>query len=78
MQKSKLGLALIPVIFLIAALFVNVKFVFKDSALDGSNQLILIFAGALTALIGLRNGTQWKQVMQGIEKSIGSTTGAIY
>tara|TARA_R110002072_G_scaffold302271_3_gene484516 strand:- start:351 stop:1793 length:1443 start_codon:yes stop_codon:yes gene_type:complete len=77
MQKSKLGLALIPVIFLIAALFVNVKFVFKDSALDGSNQLILIFAGALTALIGLRNGTQWKQVMQGIEKSIGSTTGAI-
>ncbi len=77
MPKSKLGLALIPVVFLIAALFINVFFVFGNGALDGSNQFILILAGAFTALIGLSQGTTWKEVIHGIEKSISSTTGAL-
>lgn len=77
MFKSKLSLALIPVVFLIAALFINVFFVFEDDALAGSNQLILILAGALAALIGIRKGTNWEDIMQGITKSIGNTVGAI-
>lgn len=77
MLKSKLGLALIPVVFLITALFINVFFVYGDDALSGSNQIILILAGALTALIGATKGITWNEIIQGIEKSITSTTGAL-
>lgn len=77
MQNSKLGLALIPVGFLILALTVNVIFVFKDDALSGSNQFILLISGAVAAMVGVLNGFGWKDIIAGIEKSVTSTTNAL-
>jgi len=49
-RKPSLIEALIPVIFLIGLLSVNVK-VFGDDALAGSNQIVLILSAAVAALI---------------------------
>lgn len=78
MQKNKsLFLALVPVVFLIALLSINVLLVFQDDALAGSNQFILLLSGAVAALLGVLNGTSWNDIMTGIEKNIKSTTGAL-
>lgn len=78
MKKSPgLGVSLIPVIFLITLLSINVKWVYGDSALDGSNQFILLMAGAVAAVIGVFHGYSWTDILGGIEKSISSTSGAI-
>jgi len=78
MQKSKsLALALIPVVFLIAMLSINVLGVYQDDALAGSNQFILLLSGALAALLGIGSGTAWKDILGGIEHNIQSTTGAL-
>ena len=47
-KKPGLLLALLPVLFLIVALVINVR-IFGDSSLDGSNQLILLAAAGVTA-----------------------------
>jgi len=69
--------ALIPVIFLIGMLSFNVIFVFKDDAISGSNQMILILSGAIAALVGLTEKVSWKTIIDGITTSIGSTVPAI-
>lgn len=69
--------ALIPIIFLIALLAYNVIFIFKDDAIGGSNQVILILSGAVAALVGLTEGYNWKDILNGIINSIGSTVPAI-
>lgn len=76
-QQPSLGIALVPVIFLIAALSFNVIGVFGDEALSGSNQFILLLAGAVAAILGVIKGVEWKNILAGIEKSVASTTGAI-
>ncbi len=68
--------ALIPVFFLIAALSFNV-FVFKDEALKGSNQIILILSAVVAALIAWRNGNTWMSMQNGIVKSIASALPSI-
>lgn len=75
-KKPSLLVSLIPVIFLIAALSLNVG-IFKDDALSGSNQFILLLSAALAAGIGIYQGFKWQDILAGIEKSISGTTGAI-
>lgn len=75
-RRIPLGLALIPVIFLILLLAVNVA-IFGDDALSGSNQFILMLSGALTALIGIRIGVSWEAILEGIGQSIKQTMGAL-
>jgi len=78
MKKSpSLWLSLVPVIFLISLLSINVIEVFGDDALSGSNQFILLLSGFLAALIGVWQGVKWDDILKGIEKSISSTTNAI-
>lgn len=78
MQKTQpLWIALIPVAFLVLTLSFNVIGVFGDDALSGSNQLILILSGAVAAIVGIWKGTSWKSILNGIEKAVKSTTGAI-
>lgn len=72
-----LGIALMPIIFLIGLLSINVIGVFGDDALSGSNQFILILSAAITSALGIYRGTKWKDILLGIEKSIGDTAGAI-
>ncbi|MFY0591043.1 Na+/H+ antiporter NhaC [Roseivirga sp.] len=75
-KKPTLLQALIPIIFLIVALFYNVL-VFGDGALDGSNQIILILSGGVAAIVALRLGMKWKEIEKGIVKTISSAMASI-
>jgi Na+:H+ antiporter, NhaC family len=75
-RRPKLIEALIPVIFLTALISINV-FIFKDDALDGSNQIVLILSAAVAAIVAMRLGFKWDHLLKGIVKSIGSAMSAI-
>ncbi len=76
-KEPSLILSLIPVFFLITMLSLNVVGVFGDDALGGPNQYILLLSGALTALLAIRNGVSYDQIMEGIKKSIANTVPAL-
>lgn len=63
--------SLIPVIFLIILLTINVG-IFGDEALGGSNQIVLILSAAVAAIISLRLGFRWNELQDGIVRSISS------
>ena len=63
--------AFIPVVFLVIFISINV-FIFGDSALDGSNQIILILSAAVAAIVAGQNGYKWLDLRAGIVKSISS------
>nr|WKN39423.1 Na+/H+ antiporter NhaC [Tunicatimonas sp. TK19036] len=69
--------SMIPVIFLIALLFMNVVVVFGDDAISGSNQIVLILSATVAALVALRTGISWDTLQDGIVKSISSAMSAI-
>lgn len=75
-QKPSLLQAFIPIIFLVVALFINVR-IFKDAALDGSNQIILILSAAVASLVAIKLGMKWEQIQKGIVKSISSAMASI-
>lgn len=70
-KEASLFEAVIPVIFLIILLSINVS-IFGDSALDGSNQIVLILSAAVAALIAMRMGYDWTTLQDGIVRSISS------
>lgn len=76
-RKPTLPEALIPVVFLIILLFINVFYVFGDAALDGSNQLILLFSAAVAGIVGLRIGISWDHMQEGIVRSISAAMSSI-
>ncbi|MEL7020408.1 MAG: Na+/H+ antiporter NhaC [Bacteroidota bacterium] len=78
-QENKalsIGEALIPVIALVGMLAYNVA-VFKDDALSGSNQFVLLIGAAVAAIVGFRNGVSYKKMMSEIGENFKSTAGAI-
>ncbi|MDT0686651.1 Na+/H+ antiporter NhaC [Autumnicola psychrophila] len=75
-RELSIGEALIPVFALIAMLAFNV-FVFKDAALDGSNQFILLLGGAVAAIVGYFNKVDYDKMIDEVAGNIQSTTGAI-
>lgn len=74
--RAPLVIALLPIVALIAVLTVNVV-IFKDDAVSGSNQILLIACAALAALLGMRYGNSWKELEGGIIDSIGLAMPAI-
>lgn len=54
-KKPSLLLALVPILILITLLYVNVKIYGEDSSY-GSNQIALLFAAFIAAVIGLKKG----------------------
>ena len=74
-KKIPYLLALSPILFLIVLLSFNV--VMYDNAIGGSNQLALLFSGALAAIIGICYGSKWKDIIEGISNSIKSIVPAI-
>ncbi|AVR47007.1 Na+/H+ antiporter NhaC [Christiangramia fulva] len=68
--------ALIPVVALIGMLAFNV-WVFGDSALDGSNQFILLMGGAVAAIVGHFNKVKFETMLDEVARNIQSTAGAI-
>lgn len=75
--KANLLIAIIPVVFLIVLLSYNVSSVFGDDAISGSNQLILIFSGAIAATFAMLTGVSFKEITDTISKNIKDTTKAI-
>ncbi len=69
--------ALIPIIALVIMLFYNVKFVFGNDALSGSNQFILLLGAAVAAIVGFFNKVSYKQMMEEVAENVKSTTGAL-
>lgn len=75
-RKISLFYSLIPVIVLIALLSLNV-IVFKSDATDGANQMSLLFAGAIAAIIGKIHGVKLKKILKIISHNIQVTAPAI-
>ncbi len=76
-REPTLWEALIPILFLIILLFFNVFVVFKDAALDGSNQVILMLSAAVAGLVGMRLGVTWDTLSKGMTKSINAAMPSI-
>ena len=76
-KNPSLFQSLIPILVLIGMLVVNVIIVYGDNALGGANQLALLCAAAVAAIIARINGYSWNNVLEGITKSITSALPAL-
>ena len=76
MKHLSLFSALAPIIGLIILLTINVT-VYGSASLDGANQLALLLAAGLAAILGIKNGIKWPTILNGVSKSISTTTPAI-
>ena len=74
-KKIPYLIALVPILFLIILLTINV--LIYDDAIGGANQLALLFSGALSAIIGIFYGSKWKKIIEGIGNSIKAVVPAI-
>ena len=70
MKKNdlSLGLAIIPLIFLVFLLSINV-FIYGDNALNGSNQFILLLGGVIAAIIGFYKNIPYKTMIKKIAEN---------
>ena len=67
---------MIPLLCLILLLSYNV-FVFGESAMDGSNQFILLLGASVGIFIGIRSGISFKRMINYVSSNLKSITGAI-
>src|SRR5690554_1910112 len=75
-RKPSLFESLVPIVLLIVLLFNNVV-IFGDDVLGGSNQVALLFSGAVAALVGVRIGIKWESIMNGILHNINAAMTSI-
>ena len=68
--------ALAPLAFLIAALAAGV-YLYQDDSSYGANQISLLLAGGIAALVGLRNGMRWDDIQQAIVRGVALATPAL-
>ncbi len=69
-------LALFPILFLVGILATNIIY-YGDDALGGPNQMALIISAAVAALVGVKIGFTWDEILEGVVKSITSALPAI-
>lgn len=75
-KQPTLVQSIIPIIFLILLLVVNVG-IFGSEALGGSNQIVLILSAGVAAIVAIRVGFSWGEIQNGIVKSISSAMASI-
>ena len=75
-REPSIAQALVPVVFLIGLLASSV-YLFGDGSSLGPNQIALILSAGVGIIIGLLNGYHWKELEQGIVRSISIAMGAI-
>jgi Na+:H+ antiporter, NhaC family len=75
-KQPTLFQAFIPIIFLIALLFLNVL-VFEAGATDGPNQIGLLLAAGVAAIIAIFQGYSWNEIEISIVRSISTAMAAI-
>ncbi len=69
--------ALIPLVFLIVLLVVNIR-IFGTDSLSGSNQIVLILSAVVAALVAVfKLGYTWETLQNGIVSSISSAMSSI-
>lgn len=68
--------ALVPIIFLVILLSINVS-IFGDDSLSGSIQIVLILSSAVASVIAFNLGFSWLDIQKGIVKSINSSLPSI-
>jgi len=61
--------ALIPTVVLMGLLFTSVSF-YGDGSSSGANQIALIIAASVAALLGYKNGYRWDDIEEGIKSGI--------
>ena len=67
--------ALIP-LFLLVLMMGSAVYLFADDSSYGPNQISLLLAMGVAAVIGLKNGHTWKSIEEGIVKGISMSLGA--
>ena len=75
-KRPSLFQALLPLIVLIILLVLNVLY-FGDATLDGSNQIALLLAAMVGAIVSLKLGVSWKKIRDHIVQTIGSSMPSI-
>jgi len=75
-KKPSLVDAVVPIAVLIILLSFSV-FLFGDSSSAGPNQIAMIFAAAVAALIALKNGNDWHAIQNAIVKGISTAMAAV-
>ncbi|MHC5310403.1 Na+/H+ antiporter NhaC [Myroides sp. LJL116] len=76
-REISLFQSLIPVIALVALLAVNV-YVFRDDALSGTNQFILLIGGTIAMAVGVFNKVPYEQILIQITNNVRDTSSAIF
>lgn len=76
-REPTLAQALLPLGVLVILLATGV-WLFGADAAFGANQVALVLAAAVAALVGWRNGLTWEQLQDGIVQGVGVATGAIF
>ncbi|PHR69965.1 MAG: Na+/H+ antiporter NhaC [Lutibacter sp.] len=76
-KELNLWEALIPIVALIIMLAYNVLVAFGDYSIEGPNQVALILAAAVAAIVGFFNKVPFKTMMKEVEENIRSTTSGI-
>ena len=71
-NKISLFDSVLPIFFLILLLFLNVYIFYGDSALEGSNQFILLTGAFLAILVGVKNKININSIFNSISKNIES------
>lgn len=75
-SRPSLFQALIPVLFLILLLLLNVYF-FGDDTLSGSNQIALLLSAGIAGIIAIRQGKNWISIRNQIISSISTAMPAM-
>lgn len=70
--------ALIPLLVLIGLIVINVNYTFGDSALEGANQMALLFGAVAAVLVGWNLGFKWESMLKGIVKSVSSALPSLF
>ncbi len=69
--------AVLPLVFLAASLATGV-YLFSDNASSGANQVSLMLAAAVAAIVGIRNGLSWDDIQDGMVDGISLAIGPIF
>ena len=75
-RKISFFTAIIPIIFLITFLTINV-IIYGDTAISGPNQIILMLSACIATLIGAKNKIKINTILKSIGENIQTTSNAI-
>jgi NhaC family Na+:H+ antiporter len=75
-KEPSLSDSIIPIVILILLLGSSVL-LYGDSSSSGPNQIALLIAMGVAAIVGMKNGFSWHEIEEGIVKGISRSLGAI-